>query len=153
MSPAPSSAERLQIVLDDKWTVARFVASIPPFEGRGWQEFAAIGYAWDGELIGGTVFHNWDPTSGVIELSTATTDPRWMSRKSIRAMFSFPFNQLGCQMVVIRVSERNEHMVSIARRFGFDEFPIPRLRGRDEAGIIFTLTVEQWRAKGIERLN
>ena len=144
---------RLELVLNDKYRVAAFVASVPPFEGRGWGEFAAIGYEWDGELIGGTVFHNWDPTAGVIELSTGTVDPRWMARKSILAMFKFPFDQLGCQMVVLRVAEKNEHMREIARRFGFDEYIIPRLRGPFEAGCIYTLTAEQWRAKGFEKLN
>lgn len=144
---------RLELLLDDKVRVAQFVSAVPPFEGRGWAEFAAIGYVFDGELIGGSIFHNWDPTAGVIEISTASVDPRWLARKSILAMFGFPFNQLGCQMVVLRVSEKNEHMRDIARRFGFDEYLIPRLRGVNEAGCIYTLTVEQWRAKGIERLN
>jgi RimJ/RimL family protein N-acetyltransferase len=144
---------RLQIVNGDKFVIGQFVASIPPFEGRGWGEFAAIGYVWDGQLIGGSIFHNWDPSAGVIEISTGTTDPRWLCRKSILAMFGFPFNQLGCQMVVLRVAESNEHMRDIAKRFGFDEHVIPRLWGRNEAGYIYTLTVEQWRARGFERLN
>lgn len=149
-----ASLASLTLVLNDKERVGRFVASIPPFDGsRGWGEFAAIGYELDGNLIGGSIFNNWDPKAGVIEISTATTDPRWLSRKSILAMFQFPFNQLGCQMVVLRVAETNERMRSIAKRFGFSEYLIPRLRGRFETECIYTLTVEQWRAKGLERLN
>lgn len=143
---------RLQLITDDKVRVAQFVAAIPPFDGaRGWSEFAAIGYAIDGQLIGGSIFHNWEPSAGVIEISTASTDPRWLTRKSILALFGFPFNQLGCQMVALRVSERNSRMRSIAKRFGFSEYLIPRLRGRDEAECVYTLTVEQWRAKGFEK--
>jgi len=83
----------------------------------------------------------------------ASVDTRWLSRRSFVAMFGFVFNQLGCQTAVIRVSERNARMLSIARRFGFTEYLIPRLRGRDEAETVCTFTVEQWRAKGMERLN
>lgn len=61
-------------------------------------------------------------------------------------MFGYPFDEIGCQMVVIRVSERNAVMIAIAERFGFSPHRIPHLRGRGEAEIIFTLTDNDWRA-------
>lgn len=54
-------------------------------------------------------------------------------------------------MVVLRVSERNAGMISIAERFGFTRHRIPRLRGRDEAEIIFTLTDNDWRAHPVNQ--
>lgn len=135
---------------DDR--VARFVASIPPFDpSRGFGLCTAIGWAEDGELIGGTVFHNYDGKSGVIELSTAALSARWLTRKSLQLMFGYPFSQLHCQMVVLRVSERNARMRAIARRYGFDEFIIPRLRGRNENECIYTLTDDQWQAHPLTR--
>ena len=101
---------------------------------------------YDGDrLIAGTVYHNWHETSGVMELSSASTSKRWLQPKVINAMFSFPFDLMDAQMVVLRVSERNKTMVSIAARFGFEGVLIPRLRGRDEAEWIFTLTDDAWR--------
>jgi len=61
-------------------------------------------------------------------------------------MFWLPFERLGCQLVVLRVSERNKNMCGIARTFGFSEVYIPRLRGRDEGEVIFSYTDDQWRA-------
>jgi RimJ/RimL family protein N-acetyltransferase len=139
----------IEAVFGKTGEVCRFVASIPPFDAaRDFGNCVAIGWVEDGNLIGGTVYHNWSPEAGVIELSTATTSPRWLTRKSLQTMFGYPFDQLGCQMVVLRVSEHNARMRDIAKRFGFSETTIPRLRGRNEAECIYCLTVEQWNEKG-----
>lgn len=108
-----------------------------------------VGIAWmEGlTMVAGTVYHNFYREAGVIELSSAADHPRWLTRKSLQFMFGYPFDQLGCQLVVLRMSERNERMRGIAQRFGFSETIIPRLRGRDEAEVVCCLTVEQWREK------
>ena len=98
----------------------------------GFDRFASMGVFDDGSLIGGTVYHNWQQGSGVIELSSAATSRRWLQPHVIRAMFAFPFDGMSAQMVGLRVSENNKVMISIARRFGFDGYFIPRLRGRNE---------------------
>lgn len=103
----------------------------------------------DGDgLVAVVVFHNFSRRAGIIELSAASTTPRWLTRPVLRAMFGYPFRQIGTQLVVLRVSERNERMIGIALRFGFTGHRIPRLRGPDEAEIILTLTVEDWQANG-----
>lgn len=100
----------------------------------------------DGGLIAGTLYHNWHPSSGVIELTSAAISKRWLTRPVINAMFDLPFRRLGCQMVVLRVAERRQNMVHIARSFGFSEHFIPRLAGPDEGEFVFTLTDDQWAA-------
>lgn len=96
------------------------------------------------QLVAGTLYHNWQPETGVIELTSASLEKRWLTRPVINAMFELPFQRLGCQMVVLRVSEDNDNMLGIARSFGFGEYFIPRLGGRDEGIFIFTLTDDQW---------
>lgn len=131
--------------------VAAWVAAHIPGCERGFDKPVAIGVL-DGErLIGGTVFTNYHPEAGVIEMSSAGTSARWLSRPMLKAIFGYVFDQLACQLVVMRVSERNERMVGIARKFGFDGYLIPRLRGRDEAEWLFTLTDEQWRQHPLAR--
>lgn len=98
------------------------------------------------DLIAGTVYHNWYPDEGVVELSSFSTSKRWLTRPVIRAMFHMPFVRLGCQLVVLRVSERNKVMCNIARTFGFTEVFIPRLRGRDHGEFIFSYTDDQWKS-------
>ena len=100
----------------------------------------------NGQLIAGTVYHNWYPEDGVMELSSFSLSKRWLTKKVIRAMFTLPFARLGCQLVVTRVSERNKVMIDIMRRFGFSEVFIPRLRGRDEGEFIFSYTDDQWKS-------
>jgi RimJ/RimL family protein N-acetyltransferase len=76
----------------------------------------------------------------------------WINRTVMNAAFSgVAFGLLGCQMVVLRVSERNRPMIRIARHIGFSEVKIPRLRGRDEAEYIFTLTDDAWRSSRFHR--
>jgi RimJ/RimL family protein N-acetyltransferase len=106
----------------------------------------------DGErLIAAVVYKNWDRESGVIEMMTAAVDRRWLTRPVLRALFAYPFDQLGCQMCVLRISECNAPMLRIAKAVGFKEFIIPRLRGRDEAEHILTLTDDDWRAGRFHR--
>lgn len=131
--------------------VAAWVAAHIPGCERGFDKPVAIGVVENGRLIGGTCFHNWNPEAGVIEMSSAGTSPRWLSRKMLKAIFGYVFDRVGCQLVVMRVSERNSRMVRIAEKFGFAGTLIPRLRGRDEAEWIFTLTDDQWRQHPLAR--
>ena len=110
------------------------------------EKYCTMGVFENGDLIAGVIYHNYHPENGVIELSSASISKRWLTKPVINAMFFLPFNRLGCQLVVLRVSERNIGMVKIARKFGFSETLIPRLRGRNEGEYIFTLTDDDWRA-------
>lgn len=113
----------------------------------------AFGVAENGQLIGGTVFHNWYPKEGVIEMSSAATSPKWLSREMIRTIFTYAFDLVGCQLVVMRVSTDNSRMMNIARRFGFNIYTIPRLRGKMEDEAICTFTDDQWRSSPFNRRN
>lgn len=141
----------IEMVEDVGGVVSAFVGRHIPGGHRGFNKESAIGFVLNGELIGGTVFHNYSPETRVIEMTTASTSPRWLTPKTLHAIFAIPFEQWCCQMVVLRVSERNERMVRIAQRFGFDGFLIPRLRGRDEAEWLFTLTDDAWKNTKFER--
>lgn len=106
----------------------------------------------DGDgLIGGVVFHNYYPDAGVMEMTAASTDSRWLTKKMIRAMFGYVFDVIGCQMAVLRVSAINSQMLNIADRFGFKSYLIPRLRGRNEDEVILTYTDDQWRESRFNR--
>lgn len=125
--------------------VCAFVAAQPGFERTlDFGECQALGFTIGGVLVAGVVFHNWDPVSERIEIAAAATDPRWMTRKSLQRIFGYVFSDAGCQLCVLQVSEFNDRMRSIARRLGFTEYLIPRMRGRHEALAFYTLTSEQW---------
>ncbi len=126
--------------------VADFVARNIPGCGRGFTNCKAIGVLGEQGLIAGVVYHNWAPEAGVIEMSCAATDARWLNKRILHTIFAYPFEEVRCQMVVTRVSENNKRMVRIFRAMGFDEHLIPRLRGRGENEFIFTLTDDAWQS-------
>lgn len=141
----------IEMVEDVNGVVSAFVGKLIPGGHRGFDKESAVGFAEDGILIGGTVYHNYNPEAGVVEMTTASTSPRWLTPRTLHAIFAIPFNQWGCQLVVLRVSETNERMIRIAKRFGFEGHLIPRLRGRGEGEWIFTLTDDAWRDTKFER--
>lgn len=123
----------------DKW-----VSSNLDIEAFG-PSFSIANVDSDKGLLGATVMHGYYPKSGIIEMSAYSQHPSWMSRKMINACFSYAFDTLGCQMVIWRVSENNHAMANIAFRLGFVGYTIPRLRGRNEADTVFTLTDDAWK--------
>ena len=100
----------------------------------------------DDKVIGACLFHNWQPDEGVIELTSASISPRWLSRQVLHEMFSYAFNSLGCQAAVMRVAPENKRMCRIAEAFGFKRYDIPRLRGRNNAEALFILGDDEWRS-------
>ena len=74
---------------------------------RGFGNCKALGIEHKGELVAGVVFHNWEPETGVIEVSGAATDTRWMTRKVINAALEYVFEDAGCQMLVARQALTN----------------------------------------------
>ncbi len=113
--------------------------------------YSSMGVVDGNDLIAAVVYHNFSRHRGIIELSAAATSPRWLSRRVLEAMFGYPFRQLGCQLAVLRVSERNERMLRIALRFGFKGYLVPRLRGRDEGEVVLTLSDDDWQTNGYGR--
>jgi RimJ/RimL family protein N-acetyltransferase len=134
----------VKLLFGEDEKVAKFVASLIPGTSRGFGNNRAVGIVNDaGDLIGGVVFHNWDPESGVIEISASATDKRWFMAAR-QFMYDFAFEACGCQMIVQRNDASNEYLNRQMRRFGYTEHRIARLRGRDEDGIVFTFTDDQW---------
>lgn len=143
----------IEIVYGQSGLIAGWVAQAmkdPAYE-RGFGNCTAIGVAENGDLIGGTVFHNFSPETGTIEMSSAAVSPRWLAPKMLRAIFGYVFDQLGCQAVIMRVRETNIRMVRIAEKFGFAGHLLPRLSGRDEGLWVFIMTEEQWRDHRVNR--
>lgn len=127
--------------------VADFVSVLIFGTPGGFQNYGTMAVFDDGKLIAGVVFYDWDKDSGVMQLSAASSSKRWLTRTVLHDMFAHPFVTFGCQMIVLRVAPENEQMADIARRYGFSEYLIPRLGGRDKDQILFTLTDDQWRQK------
>ena len=139
----PAKDERAQIV-------AHWVASRIPGCERGWDRYVAMEVSRDDDIIGGVVFHDYNPEAQTICMSAAGGDG-WLTRSVLYRMHSYCFCDAACQLAVLQVAEDNDRMLSIARRYGYREYRIPRLRGRDKAEVILTLADDDWFASKFHR--
>lgn len=125
--------------------VAKFVATLIPHCQRGFGNCKTIGVLdREGRLIGGIVYHHYDPDAGVIEMSGAATDPHWLTRETLARMYGYPFDECGCQMVVMRVAADNERLLRQLAAYNYSFITIPRLFGRDRDAVLCLLTHEDW---------
>ena len=121
--------------------VADWVADRIPECSGGFSGCQALGVMRGDTLVAGVVYHDWSPEFGVIEISGASEDKRWLTRNVVHTLLAYPFD--FCQMVVARHAPDGP-----ARRLwtavGADEYEIPNLRGDGKSGIIATLTRKAW---------
>ena len=118
------------------WTapaiVCAFVAGGLWREGRGFDGKAtAIGFVDDSaapRLVAGVVYHDFQPAYGSIEASAYARCPRWLTRAHLRDLLAFPFEELGCRIVIFRISEHNRRALRICRALGCAITRIPDLR-------------------------
>ena len=136
-------------------TVAHFVAQlIPALQGRDFPPSARAFGVIDaqGRLIAGMVFHNYDPGAGVIEMSgAALPGVQWLSRGTLQRMYVYPFVELGCQMVLMRISARDRRLLRQLQALNYQCIEIPRLMGRDHDAMVCLLTRERWIASKFQR--
>ena len=91
-----------------------------------------MGVTRGGVLIAVVAYHEWDPHAKTIQMSAAATDKRWLSRNVLFRMYDYPFNLVGCQLVVKRVAAENAALLNQFTRLGCTFYRIARLRGKDE---------------------
>jgi RimJ/RimL family protein N-acetyltransferase len=79
---------------------------------------AAIGVRRGDRLIAGFVYNHY--IGHQIEVTVASVDPRWTLRRDIiRALFIYPFVQLGVQRLICTVSVHNKKAIKLANGLGF----------------------------------
>jgi RimJ/RimL family protein N-acetyltransferase len=104
----------------------------------------SIGIEHQGNIIASVIFHNWIPDYGVIELSAAADDPRWLSKTVIRTIMNICFEQHKCQQIYTRQSSENNRAIKIYRFLGFTEIILPNMRGESKDETLMLMTKNQW---------
>lgn len=105
-----------KIVVNDE-RIARFVAEVV-----GSDDFTAhgtIGVERLGELIAGIVYDNFNGANICMHVG-ARPGVNWVSRKLLRLVFGYPFEQLGCRRVTGLVPETNLRSRRFCEHLGFD---------------------------------
>lgn len=102
--------------------VAEWVASrIRDMGAPPTRDYEAIGVLKGGELIGGVIYSEYReiaPGHHDMRMHCAG-EPGWLTRASLRALFGYPFNQLGCCRVTATVNRSNKRALDMNRRLGF----------------------------------
>jgi hypothetical protein len=132
---------------DANEAIPDFVAGmVPHVRARGFGPCQAIGVVSEqNELIAGFVYHRLSPEAGVMEISVAALPgQKWLTRMTINMAYHFPFVTCGCQMVIHTVRASHQRLLRPLAVLGCKMATVERLFGRDEDGIIATLTDDKW---------
>lgn len=129
---------------DRTFKVEQFVSKRIWGEYRPFGNCKAMAVLHKDKMVAGVIFHNWQPAEGVIEISAASDSKLWLTRPVLRAMFDYCFDDCGCQVVVMRISARDEPMKRICKSFGWELVTLPRLRGRDHDEVGCFLYDDVW---------
>jgi RimJ/RimL family protein N-acetyltransferase len=120
-------------------------------EGRSdWGPCGTMGIVLDGVLSGAVVFHNWMEQYGTMEISCAATDPRWLTKETIRNCLSVCFDQHKCQQIFSRVAPDNLRTLKIWDFVGFKRLELPNMLGKNKPEILMYFTDDDW---AVNQLN
>lgn len=125
--------------------IAEFVRQrIPQMReaGASFGPFTAIGVVRRGVLLGGVVYHNFRVHD--VEVSVAFDRADWCLPKTLRALFEYPFCQLGCVRMTAVTPRSNEHTQAFLEGLGFNLEGVARkaINGREDAFIYGMLREE-----------
>ena len=119
------------------WVCERLNSVFDPLTGT------AIGQERDGQIVGGVVYDNFRGAS--ICMHVAGSDGHWMSREFLRAVFGYPFDQLGVKKVLGTVDSPNVAAQQFDEHLGFVLEATLRDAGRGGDLLIYSMTRAQCR--------
>lgn len=77
-----------------------------------------IGVVRDGHVVAGAVFNNFSWPS--IEITFASTTPRWATKDAVRSILAYPFVQLNCRRLTAITKATNQPARAFLCRLGFE---------------------------------
>lgn len=120
-------------------------------DGRTINNASALGFVKSDRLVFGAVYHNWHQESGVIEVSAYSTRRDWLTRAALKEIFAYPFDGLGCRVVVARHSEKNKIARRVWDAFGATQTSIPDLHADGVAEVVAVLKRADWQSSKFMR--
>jgi RimJ/RimL family protein N-acetyltransferase len=130
--------------------LSRYVANRIATTVEAFGPCGSLGVVRNDNVIAAVVFHNWVPDYGVIELSAAADDPRWLARKTIRQIMTICFDQHKCQQIYARIEADNRRACQIFDFLKFSKMVLPNMRGRGQDEALYMMTADEW---GGHKLN
>lgn len=126
---------------DEKSVILAYVASkigTTPADIVGTMPFSAIATLRGGNLLGGVIYTNYRIAS--IEMSCAG-EAGWLMPRDLKALFAYPFQQLGCFTVLTNVKRRNERARKFNEKLGFKHLCVVECGGPEgDDTIVYKMT-------------
>lgn len=133
----------MRLIYGHDEAVARWVQEHAPHAENGFRDFIAIGVERDGALIAGWVFNEYRGHS--IHVSMASTTPLWASRRTLRAIFTYPFVELPCKRLTAYTGARMVDVRRFLERLGFVQEGVVRHGFADDDCVIYGMLREECR--------
>ena len=126
--------------------VADFVHQrITPSEAFVPGTYRALGFADEGGLVAGVVYHNVPAWGSVCEIALASDSPRWCSKGAFAAILSLPFSDKRCLNLVLRIEATNKRSRKLVEGVGFKpRGTVHHAFGYNRHMVIYELTRKQW---------
>lgn len=105
-----------KVVFDQPYRFGNWALKRVPYV-ETWGQFTAIGLERDGEPIAATIYHDYT-YSNILMSFAAIPGKRWLTREYLRAIFRYPFVQLGCRRVTGVIASRNSDSLRFAHKLG-----------------------------------
>lgn len=121
--------------------IADWVCLHAPHAEKGFRDYVAVGVERDGSLIAGWVFTDYHGHS--IQVSMASTTPKWASRRMLNAIFVYPFVQLECKRLTACTGKSMTHVRQFLERLGFVEEGVVRNGFADDDCVIYGMLKEE----------
>lgn len=110
----------------------------------------AIGVGLDGEIIAGVVYHDCRHRS--LEMSIASTTPKWATRLTLKHFFAYPFLTQGVDRVTALVDADATDIQRFDERLGFVKEGVLRKAHPNGDAIIYGMLREEckWVPKTVQ---
>lgn len=120
-------------------------ARIPFMDPDGFGPCQAIGVVdGEGRIIGGVVFHGWNQHYRSIEMSSAADSAKWLSRRIISGILSYPFAQIGCERLSSVTRPEDARTRHLLEGIGMTFEGTGRKVFGDHDGVSYSLLKDEW---------
>ena len=103
----------------------------------------------DNALVGGVVFHDFQPQWKNIQVSFAGAQANWLTPRGVYAMLEYPFRQVGVERITSLTPKRNRRARQFLNRFVFKHEGTIRRGFGDDDSIVSGLLRSEWDAHPI----
>lgn len=79
----------------------------------------AIGVLYNNQLVAGVVYNALTEDMRDCHMTISSVSPHWAGRLVLKALFDYPFNQLGVARVTAMTNQKNKKSKDLLKRLGF----------------------------------